>query len=258
MLTFLKLGGSLITDKAQPRTVRRETLTRLMAELAVWWGAQPQAQLVLGHGSGSFGHSAAKKYGTRQGVRTPEAWRGYAEVQAVANLLNREVVDAARAAGLPVLNCPPSASAVCRDGELVSLALAPIEAALAHGLLPVVQGDVALDEARGGTIVSTEDVFRYLAPRLKPQRILLAGIEPGVLDHWPGGAILPELREVPGSAGASAAADVTGGMAAKIRETLGMLAGLPACEARIFSGEAPGAVLAALHGEPLGTRLLGE
>lgn len=256
MLILLKLGGSLITDKAQAQTVRAETLARVMAEIAAWRASQPEAQLVLGHGSGSFGHVQAKKYGTRQGVRSRDEWRGFAEVQAVANLLNRLVIDAARDARLPVLNCPPSASAVCRDGELVSLALAPIEAALIHGLVPVVQGDVALDSERGGTIVSTEDVFRYLAPRLKPDRILLAGIEPGVLDRWPDGAVMSEVREVPGSAGAAAAADVTGGMAAKIRETLAMLTGLPACEARIFSGEAPGAVQSALLGEPLGTRLM--
>jgi len=34
MLTFLKLGGSLITDKTQPRTPRPEVLARLMAEIA--------------------------------------------------------------------------------------------------------------------------------------------------------------------------------------------------------------------------------
>jgi isopentenyl phosphate kinase len=258
-VVFLKLGGSLITDKATPRTPRTETLARLMREIANALAERPDLRLVLGHGSGSFGHVEAKKHGTRAGVQTTEQWRGFAEVQAVAALLNRLVIDAAREAGLPVINCPPSASAVCRDGLIESLALAPIEAALAHDLVPVVQGDVAVDVARGGTIVSTEDVFKYLAPRLRPQRILLAGIERGVLTHWPEGDLIPEIvgsvetlhaKSLP-KIGGSHAADVTGGMESKIREALAMVAGVPGCEALIFSGETPGLVQRALLGKAI-------
>src|SRR6266851_3616870 len=191
MLTFLKLGGSLITDKNASRTARPEVLARLMDEIVAARQARPGHGLVLGHGSGSFGHVEARKYGTRQGVHTPEHWRGLAEVQAVAGELNRLVVDAARAAGLPVLNLPPSASAVCHDGVMQTMAIDPVSAALDHDLVPLVFGDVALDEVRGGTIVSTEDVFRYLAGILRPGRILLAGIEPGVLARWPGGEVIP-------------------------------------------------------------------
>lgn len=257
-IVFLKLGGSLITDKATPRAARPATLARLMDEIAAAGAQRPEVRIVLGHGSGSFGHVEGRKHGTRQGVRTPEQWRGYAEVQWVANQLNRLVVDAARAAGLPVVNCPPSASAVCRDGLIEGLALAPIETALAHGLMPVVQGDVAVDVARGGTIVSTEDVFRYLAPRLCPERILLAGIERGVLTHWPDGEIMPAIADAEAAAALSGAhtADVTGGMEAKVRETLAMVRSAPGCEALIFSGETPDLVRRALLGEAVaGTRL---
>jgi len=251
MLTFLKLGGSLITDKGKPRTPRPEVLARLMGEIAAARQAQPEQQLVLGHGSGSFGHVEAGKYGTRQGVRTPEQWRGLAEVQAVAGELNRLVVDAARAAGLPVLNLPPSASAMCRDGVIQTLALEPLRVALAHGLMPLVFGDVALDEARGGTIVSTEDVFRYLAVELRPERILLAGIEPGVLTIWPAGEIIPQVKTGMSLSGLGGArtADVTGGMASKVAEMLALAQTVPGIQVRIFSGMTPGLVRAALLDE---------
>ncbi len=258
MLIFLKLGGSLITDKNTPRTPRPEVLARLMREIAEARAARPDLRLVLGHGSGSFGHVEGQKYGTRHGVRAPEEWRGFAEVQWVAALLNRIVVDAAREAGLPVVNFPPSASAVARDTVIESLALAPIENALAHDLVAVVQGDVTIDEVRGGTIVSTEAVFRYLAPRLRPQRILLAGIERGVLTRWPDGDLIPEITDASMTAnvGGSHAADVTGGMASKTHEALAMVTSVPGCGALIFSGEEPGLVRAALLGEPVSGTLL--
>jgi isopentenyl phosphate kinase len=230
-----------------------------MREIAEARAARPELRLVLGHGSGSFGHVEAKKYGTREGVRTDDQWRGFAEVQWVAAQLNRLVVDAAREAGLPVMNLPPSASAFAREAVIESLAIAPIRAALDHALVPVVQGDVAFDSARGGTIISTEDVFRYLAPRLRPARILLAGIERGVLTHWPEGDLIPELHDVPATVVGAYAADVTGGMAAKVRETLTMIASAPGCDALIFSGEEPGHVQRALLGERVpGTLVNGQ
>jgi isopentenyl phosphate kinase len=242
MLIFLKLGGSLITDKATPRSPRPDVLARLMSEIAEALAARPDLRIVLGHGSGSFGHVEARRHGTRQGVATPEAWRGFAEVQAAAGLLNRLVYDAARDAGLPVLNLPPSASAVCRGGVLQSMALQPLRTALEHGLVPLVFGDVAVDETLGGTIVSTEDVFGYLAPALGPRRVLLAGREPGVLTHWPDGAVIAALSpgNVPVSLGGSHAADVTGGMVSKVREMQALAASLAGLEVRIFTGEVPG------------------
>jgi isopentenyl phosphate kinase len=251
MLTFLKLGGSLITDKHTPRTPRPGVLARLMAEMAEARAARPDLQIVLGHGSGSYGHVEAKKYGTRAGVRTPEGWRGFAEVQHAAGLLNHLVADAAHAAGLPIVNFPPSASARCHNGVIETMALDPIRAALGHDLIPLVFGDVALDDIRGGTIVSTEDVFRYLAVHLKPERILLAGSDAGVLTHWPDGDVIPEITSAEALSGltGSHAADVTGGMAGKVREMLALARDLPGVEIRIFSGEAVGLVRAALTGE---------
>jgi isopentenyl phosphate kinase len=226
-------------------------LARLMDEIAAGRAAWPELRLLLGHGSGSFGHVEAHKHGTRRGVSSPEGWRGFADVQAAAGHLNRLVVDAARAAGLPVFNLPPSAAVVCRDGAIEALPLAPVEVALAHGLVPLVFGDVAVDVVRGGTIVSTEDVFAYLARALRPHRVLLAGIEPGVLTRWPDGEIIPRIA--PGTAlgavGGAHAADVTGGMAGKVRAMQALAQAVPGLTVRIFSGAEPGLVRAALAGE---------
>ena len=123
MLTFLKLGGSIITDKEKPRTLRAGVLTRLMSEIAAARVAQPNLRLVLGHGSGSYGHVEAKKYGTRAGVRTPEQWRGFADVQHVAGLLNQEVSAAAHQAGSDVVfTIDADTTLTLKNVQLASLA----------------------------------------------------------------------------------------------------------------------------------------
>ncbi|MCX6028546.1 MAG: isopentenyl phosphate kinase [Chloroflexi bacterium] len=267
-LIFLKLGGSLLTDKTRPQALRPDVLGRLAGEIASALAARPGLWLLIGHGSGSFGHVAASRYGTRAGVRSPEEWRGYAETARAAAQLNRLVVDALWEAGAPALGIQPSASAHCREGELLALDERPIRAALNHGLTPILYGDVALDDGRGGTIISTEEIFRWLAPRLAPGRVILVGEVAGVLTADPASgapgeliptittAMLPALTQVLGS---SRGVDVTGGMVAKVTEMAALLRATPSLAAvQIISGLEPDLVKRALLDPACaaGTRIL--
>jgi len=248
-VVLVKLGGSLITDKTRPMSPRLEVIDRLARETHQAMDSAPGLRLVLGHGSGSFGHTVGQQHNTRAGVRTPEEWVGFARVSAAAAQLNRLVADAFVAAGVPVLSLQPSASAVCRDGILVHLALEPILAALDRGLVPLVYGDVALDRVQGGTIISTEEILAYLTVHLRPERILLLGEVEGVLDSR--GRTLEQIR--PGDLPAlsdilagSRGADVTGGMLSKVADMLRLVESRPGVSVRIFSGLAPGALRQAL------------
>ncbi len=258
-LVFLKLGGSLITDKNQAHTPRLEVIARLADEIAAALQANPALQLLLGHGSGSFGHVPAKKYATRLGVHSEQEWRGFTEVWQEAAALNRLVMVAFSKAGLKAVAFPPSASVTTYDGKVIAWDTAPIRAALANGLLPVVYGDVVFDTLRGGTILSTEDLFEHLAPILAPQRILLCGKEPGVWLDYPvctkiAQAITPgNLQEFTEILHGSAAADVTGGMESKVRQAMVIIHSLPGSEALIFSGQEPGVLTKVLTGEQSGT-----
>jgi len=262
-LVFVKLGGSVITDKTQTETARPEVIERLAGEVAraLATRAGPSVpseqglQLVLGHGSGSFGHVVARRYGTRQGVRTPADWRGFAEVAAAAARLNRLVADAFLAAGVPVWSLQPSASAWCLGGELVSLATMPVERALAQGLVPLLYGDVALDAMQGGTIISTEQIFAFLARQLRPARLVLVGVVDGVFERDPlrdpSARPVPEIsaanwEEVRAALGGSHATDVTGGMLAKVEEMVSLVRELPGLTVHLISGERVGALEAVL------------
>jgi isopentenyl phosphate kinase len=215
----------------------------------------------MGHGSGSFGHVPAKQYGTRQGVDSDEGWYGFAEVWYQAAALNRIVMDALQHVGLPAIAFPPSAAITAWDGQVADWNLSPLFSALDVGLLPVVFGDVVFDQKRGGTILSTEDLFRYLARRMLPKRILLAGIDPGVWKDFPActqliSKINPGNWEgIAAALGDSVATDVTGGMRTKVGVMLDLVQEIPGLEVIIFGGEQSGNISAALNGEPLGTRI---
>ncbi len=89
--------------------------------------------------------------------------------------------------GIPVLSVQPSASARCHDGALEYLGPRPIHTALARRLVPLVYGNVALDDARGGVDVTgdMEDKVTRMVELVQqhPQtRVhILTGAEPGLL-----------------------------------------------------------------------------
>ncbi len=258
-LIFLKLGGSLITDKTVPFTPRMEKIIEIASEIAETRRTHPNLSLLLGHGSGSFGHTAGRKYGTRQGVRTAEEWSGFAEVWYQASELNRHVMAALTSAGIAAVAFAPVASVLARDGKVARWELEPLRRALEAGILPVIYGDVVFDEARGGTILSTEDLFGHLARELSPKRILLAGLEQGVWADFPVrkeiiSKITPEsYTRIKKRVGAGLGEDVTGGMESKVEQMLELVQFMPGLTVQIFSGEKSGQIIKALEGQTVGT-----
>jgi isopentenyl phosphate kinase len=249
-LVFVKLGGSLITDKGREATPRPALIRRLAEEMRAALDAHPQLRIVLGHGSGSFGHWEADKHGTAQGVATPDQWRGFANVSAAAARLNRLVTDAFWAADVPIISLQPSAAASADAGEIIDWHTTPLREALDHGLIPLIFGDVAFDQTWGGTILSTERLFFYLAERLAPARILLFGNAPGVLDDQH--RVIPEITPAtypqiaPFLAGAEST-DVTGGMADKVQRMIALVERVPHLRVWILTGRAPGHLKRALE-----------
>lgn len=256
-VVFLKLGGSLITDKTQAETPRLEVLQAVAHEIREARAKAPELRLVLAHGSGSFGHMAARKHGTRAGVSGLAGWQGFAEVSDAAARLNRLVVTVLLAHGLPVWSVAPSAGGWCTDGRLAGWSAELFAMAMDRGLLPLTYGDAVLDTVRGGTIASTEELFAWLAPHLRPIRIVLAGTVDGVYSGDPLADAQAERcptitpRSLPGlhaSLSGSHGVDVTGGMLTKVTEMVDLVTAHSGLEVRIISGLRKGAVEAALLG----------
>lgn len=261
-IIFLKLGGSLITDKDTPYTPRIDKLNELALEIKTALDSNPGLLLILGHGSGSFGHTAAKKHGTRNGVQTNEQWHGFAEVKFQAAELTRHVIESLMNAGLPAISIHPSSSMVSDNRKVIHHNIVVLRKALDVHLLPVVHGDVAFDESLGGTILSTEDVFAFLAEQFSPTRILLAGIEAGVWADFPARTKLvkqiqlSDYEKMRAGIVGSASTDVTGGMKAKVEEMLELVRKNKGLSVQIFSAEEKGFLTRALNGENVGTLLI--
>ncbi|MEE9323775.1 MAG: isopentenyl phosphate kinase [Candidatus Aenigmarchaeota archaeon] len=253
-LVFVKLGGSLITDKSKPYTTRDDVIKRLCVEIHEGREGKP---LLIGHGGGSFPHVSADKYETHKGVINDKSWEGFVKVQNDAATLNRIIVSSLVAAGEKAFSIQPSASCIAREDRIKEWYMKPFEISLSSGLIPVPYGDVCLDEKKGCCIISTEEIFRFLSEKLKPERVIMVGKTDGVLDQK--GNVIKEItkgnfKEIRNSLLSSdGVADVTGGMVHKVERSLEM-----GVEIEIINGLKPDVLKKSLLGERgLGTIIRG-
>ncbi len=203
----VKLGGSVLTDKRRPFSLRLGVVERLAAELAAARGRL--AGLVLG--GGSFGHYTAR-------VALEEAG-GPGEVLGLVSAAMMElalaVVDVLHSKGLYTLVLPPHA--FCRPrGLRPGCDWAAARAARNVGAVPLTYGD-AYPCSRGACIVSGDELLLEMACALGASEAVYVTDVDGLIV---GGRLVEEVGvdelAALAAGGRSEGYDVTGGFARKL------------------------------------------
>ncbi|MCC5654144.1 isopentenyl phosphate kinase family protein [Nostoc sp. XA013] len=259
-LVLVKLGGSLITDKDKPYTARREVITQLVEQVSLIKRENPNLKLIIGNGAGSFAHQSANKYNTINGFSCDEEKLGFCLVHQDALDLNFLLAKSFLQAGLPVVSLPPITMIITHNKKLLKSEFSVIENSLKAGLIPLVFGDVVLDQAIGGTVFSTDAMLAELAKYFYLQgkfkvRLINVGNYAGVYDQ--DGQVVSNITQANYSRikpflGKSKSVDVTGGMAKKVEEFL-TISSL-GIDCWIIDGNIPGNLASSVLGTPtLGT-----
>lgn len=253
-IILIKLGGSVITDKGRAFYAKEKVIARLGREI---FQAQKQlkAKLIIGHGSGSFGHVVATKYQTHQGLVNKNSLKGLSETADAASRINRIVTKNLKMQGLNVVSFAPASFIISKAGNLAKFFPEPIVLCLKVGGIPLVYGDVVMDSAKGFTIFSAEKVIealvKGLAGKYKVVKIIQCGATDGVYDNK--GKTIPKItssifRKLGTQIGGSLESDVTGGMYHKVKESL-KIASKFGVETQIISGKRGGALKEAILGK---------
>lgn len=226
-LILIKLGGSVITNKEVPMTVRQDVLTRLVKEI---YQARKKitADFIIGHGQGSFGHAPALRYKTMDGFINKDSLMGMAITQDCAAQLNRIVVKTFINEHIPATSCLFSNMLVTDKTRPAHWCSQVLDQYLEKGLLPITGGDVIVDQSQGCTIWSTEKVLNHIATEyLKQGRRIQAVIHitevDGVLDS--SNTLISQITAASAEhtytmINGTKGFDVTGGMKHKIEESL--------------------------------------
>ena len=261
-VVLLKLGGSLITEKAQPETPRSKVLIRLIEEI-VRDAAERPFRLIVGHGSGSYGHVAAQRFDLASGIQSADQIPGVSYTQERAAMLHRLVVTGLEIAGALPFSIAPSSCVVAAAGQPVAFEDEPFFLALGQGLIPVLYGDVVMDREWGASICSTERLFELVVRRLlergwKVRRVLWLGETDGLYDA--AGKTVPRLSaagflKAARAIGAPAGTDVTGGMLHRVETALALARlGVPSL---LANGLTPDLLEKALRGEEVAGTVIG-
>jgi len=225
-LILIKLGGSLITDKNKQFTARKKVILRLAKEIKSSLG-KLDADLIVGHGSGSFGHVVASKYKTQEGIINKDSLKGFPLVSNAARQINSIVMNVFLKEGIKAVSFSPLSYTFSNKEKKEDVLVKPIRKALEIALIPVIYGDVIMDQKMGFCIYSGEKSLNVLAEEFKDNysdiKIIYCGETDGVYDE--SGKTIPEItsknfNNIKKVLGGSSGVDVTGGMMHKVSEAL--------------------------------------
>lgn len=208
----LKIGGSVLTEKGKERKARKDAIKRISKEIALATTLHTaRKNLVLVHGAGSYGHPQARVYQESREVKDALV------THESAKELNRLVVSSLMKLGLKAMPVHPLSGVVSKGVKIKYKIKEQIELALKAGIIPVLHGDVILDEKEGFRILSGDQLVVYAAKEFEAGKVGVGSDVDGVLSDT--GDVIRKITpaEVDKiSIKGSEHVDVTGGMKEKV------------------------------------------
>lgn len=218
-MQVLKLGGSVLTKKNGYMELDQKNIDALARMLGGAWKSGVR-DFILIHGAGSFGHPLVLKYGLDEGVRTDAQRAGMALTHAACTRLSQAVVDALVRNGVPAITIPPISIGKLSGRRISELDSGIVKGLLSSGFLPVLHGDMMLDDKLGGAVCSGDQLVSYFGKGA--ERVIVGTNVDGIIA---GGKLVPRITrqnisDVLAHVRGSETADVTGGMRGKLEELL--------------------------------------
>ncbi len=247
-MILIKLGGSVITDKTQYRTFRRERVARLCTEIK-----ESGQKVIVVHGAGSFGHVLSKEHSLQDGYVSEEQIPAAARVQHDVRHLNMMVVEEMLEAGIPAVSVPPGSCFVMDDGKLITTDTEAVERLNGLGIMPVTFGDVVTDRSKGFGICSGDQLMEVFAELFDINKVVFVSDVDGLYTSDPKTYTKARLIEsvcvetLKSIKSESDIDDVTGGIRSKMEAMLRMSTSDRDCV--LVNGAVEGRLGALLRGE---------
>jgi isopentenyl phosphate kinase len=217
-MIILKLGGSVITDKAQKQSFKTEIMNNLASQIK-----KADKEVIIIHGAGSFGHILAKEHNLNDGFFKDSQLLGFSQTHSMVQKLSNLVIDCLNKHNIPAVAIPPHSILTLKDHKPAKMDFDIFSYYIKHGFTPVTFGDVALDESLRFSICSGDLLVELLTKHFKPDKVVFAIDEDGLFSSNPkkdknakliDKANVKDLEKL--TTTLDSHADVTGGMAGKI------------------------------------------
>ena len=210
-MILIKLGGSIITNKEKPLSVRRKTINNLAKSLK-----KINEPMIIVHGGGSYGHYWSVKYNMHTKEKKYD-FRGVAIVKNSMIELNKIILDLLLKNKLNPYCLPPTD--FMSGNKPISKKVKEIEKIAKSGLIPVTYGDALWYGQKKTYILSGDKIMTYLAKILKPRLCIFVLNEDGLYSDLKSKKLIYEFKDKRLSISENKM-DVTGGMTRKVEEAL--------------------------------------
>ncbi|MGB9882901.1 MAG: isopentenyl phosphate kinase [Microgenomates group bacterium] len=164
-LVFIKFGGGLITDKKTPLKINEDIIDGLIFQLKHIIGQFQDLYFIIGNGAGSFGHFYAEKYKTKMGYVNFSS-EGLVQIHYSVLTLNKIIVDKLIENKINCFTIHPSSFIFSSNKNTKKILIDQIVGLLNQKIIPLVYGDVIIDEKLNSVVYSTEKIFYELIKRL--------------------------------------------------------------------------------------------
>ncbi len=167
-IILLKLGGSLLTDKNKPFSLREDILESCLNQII-----ESKKAIILIHGGGSFGHPIAKKYQISQGLNDSikDQIIGLSKTHKAMNEFNSIIINKMLDNGRSAISVQASSIFIQDFNEIIFKSIDPIEKMLDLGIIPVLYGDILLSWDSSFTILSGDQIILKLCEKIQKYKI---------------------------------------------------------------------------------------
>jgi len=245
----VKFGGSVITFKERPLTIRSDVIKYLVNEISQVIKGFEDLKLILVHGGGSFGHYVVKECLKTSNVLTDECFSKTTYTMTVLNvIIVRELINA----GLQAISLPPHAVFLRDNNGVLRYDLRVINECISRGIIPVLYGDVIIS-GNSYEVLSGDTISWILAKELSADELIFLTDVNGVYDKdpkkHPEARLIKEIRsaDLSNISISQSEYDVTGGMVRKLME--GLHYGVVGVKVKVINGLIQGNLYKSLCGE---------
>ncbi|KAN0024794.1 hypothetical protein ACTFIV_009203 [Dictyostelium citrinum] len=199
-LIIIKFGGAYISKKDKLETIWKENIDNLVYIIKTL-SINYNHKIILIIGAGSFGHHSANQYKVKYGhssnsgegnaggddnkILCEGILRTRESVTTLLDIVKKELINN----GLNVCAMSPFSSWRTNNGgdNVVQDNIDNINFTLNHfpKIIPILHGDVCLDNSLGCTIISGDTIIRELCYKLKPNKCIYVSDVNGVYDSNP-------------------------------------------------------------------------
>ncbi|MHA1249562.1 MAG: isopentenyl phosphate kinase [Candidatus Helarchaeota archaeon] len=167
-IKILKLGGSLLTDKNKPFSLRKDVINNVIEQII-----KSKEKLILIHGGGSFGHPLAKQYNIIEGPNSEikDQILGLVKTHNAMVEFNNYIIKQFIDRNIPVISLQPSSLFFKIGNEIIFNSINLLETILNLNIMPILYGDIIFSSKKSFSIISGDEIIVELCKHIKNYRI---------------------------------------------------------------------------------------